>query len=279
MIGHAIASRYDPSILMALNVTESLLNCQKFDGSDILSKHLYLYHKDKCEIGATTKYIYQQATHGRRKPPSTHEDFRFEQSAIDSMVQGADQECGGRTAGCAPAHRSYPLALCHYISDEDLFECSVKEAKLTHYNPIAGQVAGIINVICRSLIKNISFRDAVNSAFEIPRLHPDVQSVAIFYGRRVYPPEEKHAAYAPTVLCAALHYVSTSRSAAEAIAKAHETDKHYCAPIVGILAGTLWGIPMEMYKDNIQDAQLKTLRQAAGSLSSMWPSVSNGPNA
>ncbi|CAF4208596.1 unnamed protein product, partial [Rotaria sp. Silwood2] len=59
-IGHAIASQYDPSTLMALNVSESLLECQKFDGPDILSRHLYLYHTKKCEIGEITKFIYQE---------------------------------------------------------------------------------------------------------------------------------------------------------------------------------------------------------------------------
>jgi ADP-ribosylglycohydrolase len=270
-IGHAIASKYDPSIYMALDVSESLLDGKMFDGPDVLSRHLYLYHTRKCEVGETTKYIYQELMkHQNEKSSLTRENFRFDQSLIDETVRLADKKCDGHTAGCGPAQRSYPLAFCAYISDDDLFDYTMLEAKLTHYNPLAGQVAGIVNLICRGLLKNESWSDAVNTAFLTPRLHEDIKSILTRHHRFSTPAVDTHSAYAPTVLNAALHYVTSSKSAADAISNAYAKDKHYCAPIVGILAGARWGIPTEMFRDNINDEQLKPLRETAVKLISLW---------
>jgi len=279
-IGHAIASQYDPSIYMALNVSDSLLDYNKFNGPDILSRHLFLYHTKKCEIGEVTKYIYQQAlkyTNGQS--PLTREHFLFDQSIIDEMVKLADKNSNGQTAGCNPAQRSYPLAFCRFISDDDLLDFTNLEAKLTHYNPLAGQVAGIVNLICRSLLNDQNWSDAVSSAFATPKLHVDIQNIFGRHHRWSHPAVETHSAYAPAVLNAALHYVSTSDNAAQAIAKAHAHDKSYCTPIVGLLAGTRWGIPVEMFRDNINDSQLKTLRETANKLSDLWKSKPNTPSS
>ncbi|CAF3893348.1 unnamed protein product [Rotaria sp. Silwood2] len=270
-IGHAIASQYDPSTLMALNVSESLLECQKFDGPDILSRHLYLYHTKKCEIGEITKFIYQELIKRNGSQSNlTLENFRFDQSMIDEIVKLADEKFDGHTAACSPAQRSYPLAFCQYISDDDLFDFTMLEAKLTHYSPIAGQVAGIINLICRSLINNVDWSDAVNSAFTTPRLHNDVQNVLLRHHRWADPGVETHVAYAPTVLNAALHYVSVSQNATQAIENAHGKDKSYCAPIAGILAGARWGFPEAIYKANVNNAQFKTLVETSNKLCAIW---------
>ncbi|CAF4598410.1 unnamed protein product, partial [Rotaria sp. Silwood2] len=127
-----------------------------------------------------------------------------------------------------------------------------------------------INLICRSLINNVDWSDAVNSAFTTPRLHNDVQNVLLRHHRWADPGVETHVAYAPTVLNTALHYVSVSKNAAQAMANADGKNKHYYLPIVGILAGARWGIPVETYKDNINDAQLITLRETCTKLSTTW---------
>lgn len=268
---HAIASQYNPSIFLALNVSDSLLDCKGFDGPDILSRHLYFYHTKPCEIGEITKDIYQQAMKRINESTTiTRQNFRFDQSFIDETVQLADKNFDGHTAGCSPAQRSYPLAFCPFISDEDLFDYTKNEAKLTHYSPLAGQVAGIVNLICRSLLKGINWNDAIRTAFGEPHLHNDVKAIYGRHHRWAKPAVETHLAYAPTVLNAALHYVATSESAAQAIENARNKDKDYCTPIVGILAGTRWGIPIDMFKDNVNNIELKTLREAASKLSDLW---------
>ncbi|CAF0865069.1 unnamed protein product [Rotaria sp. Silwood1] len=75
----------------------------------------------------------------------TRENFRFQQSTIDEIVKLAHNKYDGHTARCSPAQHSYSLAFCQYINDDDLFNCTMLEAKLTHYSPIAGQT--VLNVV------------------------------------------------------------------------------------------------------------------------------------
>jgi len=275
-IGHAIASNYDPSISMAVDISESLLECKQFNASDILSRYLFLYHTKPCEIGETTKYLYQIALNKIKsidnKSGISRQDLIFDQSIINEFVKITDGKLNGHTAGCGPAQRSFPLALCPWINDDDLFDLSMEEAALTHYNSLAGQVAGIVNVICRSLLKNKSWNNAVQLAFSTPRLHSDVSNVSMRYSRSAQPAVSTHAAYAPTVLNAALHYIANSNNAMEAIEKARAKDKHYCAPIVGILSGALWGIPLDIYKNRSNDVQFQIIGNTANKLGNQWPS-------
>ncbi|UJR08278.1 hypothetical protein I4U23_012550 [Adineta vaga] len=272
-MGHAIASQYDSSIFMALNVGESLCTCKEYNGPDILSKHLYLYHTKRYEVGEITKYIHQEAlTHiNTRSSTITQESFRFNQSTIDELVQSAHQKSDGHTASIGPAQRSYPLAFCAYINDEDLADVTMSEAKLTHHSPLAGQVATIVNLICRSLLRNRNWSDSVNAAFTEANLHDDVKNVLMRHRRWPNPINETHPAYAPTILNAALHYVATSRSTEEAIeAAAYAKHKDYCTPIVGILAGARWGVPEKMFKDHKDTSSLVALRTTANRLINLW---------
>lgn len=284
-VGHAVASEFDPSVFMALNITDSLLACKGFNGPDILSRHLFLYHTKKLEVGETTKVIYDYLLNNyvkSRKPDLTSltsQDFFFDQARIDEAVRLADTKLDGRTAGCGPAQRSFPLALCNYISDEDLYQVTLQEAKLTHYNPIAGQVAGITNLIVRHLIRNPDWPNAIANAFTTANLHADVTQINFGYHRRPNLPGNHQAAYAPAVLNAALHYVTKTSNAGEAIATAHANDKFFCSAIVGVLSGARWGIEQDLYKNMIKDNNLQLLRTAANNLASIWkakPSDING---
>ena len=277
-IGHALASSYDPSLSMALNVAESLLQCQGFNGPDILAKHLYLYHTKRCEIGQITKCVYEEV----RKRMSTQgtltsEQFRFDQSTIDAAVQTVHEMSDGHTAGCSPAQRSYPLAFCMYIRDDDLTDAAMAEAKLTHHSPLAGQVAVIVNLICRSLIQGNAWADAVAAAFTTPNLHSDMTCITARFSRHANLLTKVHPSYAPGVLTAALHYVSSSSDAIEAIRKARQAENSlYCAPIVGILAGARWGIPETMYKEHVNHPQLIAARVTANKLANLWSTKPGG---
>jgi hypothetical protein len=187
-------------------------------------------------------------------------------------VKITDNKLGGCTAGYGPAQRSFPLVLCSSIDDDDMFDLSMKEAALTHYSPLAGKVADIVNVICRALLKNSTWYDAVQLIFSMPRLHPDIKNISLHYGRPPHPFVKTHIAYAPTVLNAAVHYVTNSKNSMGAIRTAVTNDQYYCAPIVGILAGVLGDISLDMYKDRIDDAQVTTIHDLSNKLSSQWPS-------
>jgi ADP-ribosylglycohydrolase len=275
-IGHAIASQFDSSVQMSQQLSESLLELKRFDGPDIMSRYLYLYHTKRYDLGETTKIVYQnfkdQIKTDRGHSPVCREDFLFDQLFIDETVKLADNKLGGYTAGCGPAHRSFSLALCPWIDDDDLFDLAKAEAKLTHYSPLAGQVSGIINLICRSLLRDKTWQDAVQSAFLTPALHVDVSAVYLEYNRWCTPSKETHPAYAPTVLNAALHYITSSSSAVEAIEKANIGKNFYCLPIIGVLSGALWGIPIEMYKNKVDNAHFKVIHDIANKFSNQWTS-------
>jgi hypothetical protein len=273
-LGHAIASQYDGSNQLALHLSESIFTLKRFDGPDILSRYLYFHHTTKCDIGETARFVYHDLK-GKIKSNDqstlTRDHFLFHQLSIDETVKIADTNFNGLTAGCNPAHRSFPLALCPWIDDDDVFGFSMKEAALTHQNPLAGQVAGIVNVLCRSLLRNGNWHQAVNTAFSTPRLHQDVSDILMRYSRSAYPIKNTHAAYAPTVLNAALHYVSSSTNAKEAIEKAQDKDKFYCSPIVGLLAGVQWGVPSSMWQNGSKSSQLlHDIRETTNKMSSLW---------
>ncbi|CAF1342188.1 unnamed protein product [Rotaria sordida] len=282
-MGHAIVSKFDISCYMALQLSESLLELKRFDGPNIMSRYLYLYHTKRYDFGETMKVVYQNLKDKTKNYPGhssvCREDFLFDQLIIDETVKLTDKKLGGYTAGCGPVHRSFPLALCPWIDDDNLFNISKNEATLTHFNPLAGQVAGIVNLICRSLLKNNTWHDAVQSAFLTPSLHTELSDVCYRYSRWSTPSKTTHPAYAPTVLQEALHYVTISNNIAEVIEKVKINRNVYCLPIVGVLSGALWGIPLDMYKDKTNDVQLKTIRDTANKLSQQWISQCESVNA
>jgi hypothetical protein len=59
------------------------------------------------------------------------------------------RECGGRTARGNPAHRSSPLSMLAALADEDLDACAMAEARPTHHDRLAGEVAGAVDQLAR----------------------------------------------------------------------------------------------------------------------------------
>lgn len=272
--GHAISSEYDPSVSMALNISMSLLRLHKFDGPDIFSQHMDLYNREGGAVGQITIDVYKEACkeHSARGQSGTRR-FLFEQSTIDRLVKTVNNNCGGLTAGCGPAQRCYPLAFCPFIIDENLPWLSIDEAKLTHFSPVAGQVAAIVNVICRGLIRGKPWADAVNAAFSMARLHEDIRSIPGTYARWPQMKNDPHPSYAPSVLNTALNCVNQSSSMERAVEIAkYEKNGFYCKPIAGILAGARWGLSEEMKAKHEGNRQFANVCHAANELAKLWPS-------
>ncbi|CAF3718040.1 unnamed protein product [Rotaria magnacalcarata] len=273
-IGHALVSNFDDSSHMTLQLSESLLELKRFDGPNVLSRYLYLYHTQKYDLGETTKIVYEslqnRVQNESQRSPVSCQSFLFDQSIIDETAKLTDSILGNKTAGCGPASRSFPLALCHWIDDDDLFDISKKEATLTHHNRLAGEVAGIVNLICRSLLRNKTWQEAVQSAFLAPSLHDDVSAVCLRYGRSMSSNVNVHPAYAPRVLLEALQYVANSHNLTEALQNLNVKKNFYALPIIGVLLGARWGIPLEIFEDKLDDPRLKTIRDIANKFSREW---------
>jgi len=98
---------------------------------------------------------------------------------------------------------------------------------MTHYDPVAGEVAAGVNNLCRSLIRG--------NAWDVALLQ-----CASFAGHQG---PGNNGGFAPDVLRAALHFVGTSASFAEALERslAFAGAANYCPVLVGGIAGARWG--------------------------------------
>lgn len=283
-VGHAIASNFDTSAWMALELSESLLELKRFDGPNILSRYLYTYHNNHYDLGETMRAAYEDFKDRIQFPTRiartiNRENLLFDRSIIEETVKAADERLNGRTAGCGPVHRSFPLALCPWIDDDDLFSISKQEAKLTHYNPLAGEVAGIVNLICRSLLKNQSWYDAVQSAFTAPGLHDEISNIQVRFTRQSTSSSTMPPAYVANALHEALHCVTNANSLAEILKQPQKKISFYSLPIIGVLSGARWGVPVDMFRDKVDNPQLKKIRETATKFSNQWPATTQNKNA
>src|SRR5208337_4956704 len=80
------------------------------------------------------------------------------------------------TAGCNPAHCCAPLAMASFLPDGELARCALREARLTHQHPLAGDVAAAVVVVCRALINGKPWGDALALA-RTGRLRQTIQAL------------------------------------------------------------------------------------------------------
>jgi ADP-ribosyl-[dinitrogen reductase] hydrolase len=145
MIGLAAGDRNGGPIRMAVRLAESLLDCGGFDPADILGRYLRWWREGAFDTGPVSGRALELLAAGVR--------------VADAAAQ-VHREFGGHTAGCNPAHRSPPLAMHAAVADDDLAGCAKAEARLTHFDPLAGEVAAAADGLCRSLIRGVRWGDA-----------------------------------------------------------------------------------------------------------------------
>ena len=245
MLGHAVADDCRISTYLAIQLSKSLRKTKRFDASDIMARYLYVYHTSQTEMSASTKLVYEELKASLPKQPETfkREHFYFPVDTIYNASQIAHDKLKGLSGGCNPAQRSFPLALCPWITDENLFQYSCAEARLTHYSSTAGQVAGVSNLICRYLLNGMSWSDATKTAFSITtNLLGEIQEIEKHFSLDEYIKPSKHPAYGPSTLYTSLFCVSQANSFENAIMLATKKESEYCIPIVGILAAARWPV-------------------------------------
>ena len=193
-------------------LAESLLDCGGFDPADILSRYLGWWREGAFDTGPVSDRALALMAAGMPVPEATAQVHR---------------EFGGKTAGCNPAHRSSPLAMLAAVADEDLAACAMTEARLTHHDPLAGEVAAAVNKLCRALIRGAAWDVAL-------------QQCGGFAGQEG---PGNNGGFAPDVLRAALHFVGSSACFTEALDRslAFAGPSNYCPVLVGAVAGVRWG--------------------------------------
>jgi ADP-ribosylglycohydrolase len=156
--------------------------------------------------------------------------------ALEATAQ-VRREFGGKTAGCNPAHRSSPLAMLASLADDDLPGCAIIEARLTHHDPLAGEVAAAVSMLCRCLIRGAAWESAWQRSAEGRQAQT---SEALFSGQEG---PGASGGFAPEVLRAAVYFVGSSSSFAEALERsvAFAGPANYCPVLVGAIGGARWG--------------------------------------
>jgi len=127
---------------------------------------------------------------------------------------------------------------------------------LTHHDPLAGEVAAAVNKLCRSLIRGTAWQDAVRETGRFA----DQEG-----------PGNK-GGYAPDVLRAAVFFVGTSASFAEALERSLDFagPANYCPVLVGAIGGGRWGASAISQAALAHVDLLSRVREAAEALAAAW---------
>lgn len=272
MVGHAVVDDWGASTHLALLLSKSLCKSKRFDASDIMSRYLNLYHTSKCNMGEATKLVYEELI--ASVPPAssaiTRKNFVFTVQRIYDASQSAHDKLNGLSGGCNAVQRSFPLAFCPWIEDEKLFHISCAEARLTHYSPVAGQVAGVMNVICRRLLRGDEWDKAVKTAFSsTPNMLEEIHEIRKQYEQDQFIKPTGHAAYAPNTLYTALYCAGQADSFSNAIERANQIESQYCPVLVAVLAGTRWIVPQSLLADHQKDT-LNDIHKVAKCFNDEW---------
>ena len=212
LIGLACGDRNGGPIRMALRLAESLVEFGKFNAADILERYLSWWREGAFDTGPVSDRSLELMSSGMSQQEATAQVHR---------------EFDGKTAGCNPAHRSPPLSMLASIADEDLALCAMIEARLTHLDPIAGEVAASVNTLCRLLIRGVGWEDALREC--------NIVSGPEGPGSK--------GGFAPDVLRAALYFVGQAECFIEALEQslAFAGPANYCPVLVGAIGGARWG--------------------------------------
>src|SRR5258706_9019392 len=123
LVGLAAGDRIGGPLRMALCLAESLVERRRFDREDLLGRYLAWWREEGFDTGPVSASVFRLIASG----------VPWEEAAAR-----AHAESDGFTAGCNPAHRSPPLAMAAFLSDDRLPDLAVRQAALTHKDPLAG---------------------------------------------------------------------------------------------------------------------------------------------
>jgi ADP-ribosylglycohydrolase len=222
LLGLAAGDRNGGPIRMAVRLAESLLELGRFDPADAVGRYLRWWGEGAFDTGPVSGRALELMAAG------------MSSSAASAQVH---RESGGKTAGCNSAHRSSPLAMLASLADNDLPDCAITEARLTHLDPLAGDVATAVSVLCRSLIRGVAWESAVQrSAGE----RQTERSGTLF---SVPDGPGTSSGFAPEVLRAAAYFVGSSSSFSEALERSvlFAGPANYSPVLVGAIGGARWG--------------------------------------
>jgi ADP-ribosyl-[dinitrogen reductase] hydrolase len=251
LLGLSAGDRNGGPIRMALRLAESLTERLCFDPDDIVARYLAWWRDGAFDTGPTTATVLSLIDGGMD---------------ASEAVKLAHEHAGGMTAGCNPAHRCAPLAMAHFLSDDELAGCALREARLTHQHPLAGDVAAAVAVLCRALVRGEPWRGALTLA-KAGRLRQTVQALDGDDSCALSP-----GGFAPQVLRSAVHFVAHHDSFPDALdaSLTFAGPANYCPVLVGAVAGARWGA-VAITSKMLPDCDLsRRVQRAAEILANGW---------
>ena len=193
-------------------VAESLIAHSGLEIRDITRRYLGWWQGEAFDTGPTFEWVFQNIDSGME--PAT-------------AVSAAHAALGGVSAGCGPVHRNNVIAACPFISTDDLPDAARAEAFITHLDPVAGDAAAVVSLLCRHLLEGTSW----SAAMELVAKHPKTQGA--FASIMVRPLDP--SGFALDVVRAAIHFMGAEDALKEASAFAGTNN--YCPVIVGAMVG------------------------------------------
>ncbi len=94
LLGLAAGDRIGGPTRRAVRLAESLLDCGRFNSSDILERYLAWWQEGAFDTGPASGRALELMASG---------------APLQDAPAQVHKELGGKTAGCNPAHRSAPL--------------------------------------------------------------------------------------------------------------------------------------------------------------------------
>jgi len=151
--GIASGDQYGGPTRMAQILYESIEAKQRLDVKDVSARYLDWWKTDAFDTGPVFDAVFQKVDEGIRPAAATHQ---------------VHLQYNSRTGGCNPAHRIAPIALFKTVSTPTIGDLARLEARITHWDPIAGDMAAVMAYLCRFLIEEEPWEEAksMTSALE-----------------------------------------------------------------------------------------------------------------
>jgi ADP-ribosylglycohydrolase len=251
LLGLLMGDRNGGPIQMALELASSLRRLGRFSLNDVRLRYLTWFLREGTDTGPVSARVFELISFGVEPG--------------DAVAQ-VHREFGGLTAGCNPAHRAAPLAMCSFIADDDLPATAVQEAKLTHEHGLAGDVSAAVVVLCRALIRGAAWSEALEVA-AVAR-QPATQATMSL----AITPALKSGGFAPDVLRAGISFVDRHSSFEAALSEAlpFAGPANYCPVLVGSIAGARWGASEIVIDGYPRREILRRALEVSQELSSQW---------
>jgi ADP-ribosylglycohydrolase len=213
---------------MANILSNSLENRKGFDPDHLRLAYLNWWREDSFDTGPTFAIAMGELDRGTNP---------------EEAVQIAHEKLGRNSGGCGPVHRAAaPLALCRHIPTSQLAEAAIQEAKLTHFDTIAGDIAAAVALLIRYSSDGIGGGD-LERLVRAGRGRLPVTQAAL-EGGNIQP--VKPSGYAPDALQAAIYFLQSSTSLEEALERSirFAGPENYCPVLVGTIgAAYAWDDP------------------------------------